>query len=69
MTLGFFHSNGLDFVNGYIFRCSANYKGHFTSDAAEFDRMISSVPERLRYQFIDHGLSYTSLLVDFYKAE
>jgi predicted SAM-dependent methyltransferase len=66
---GIFHSNGLDFVNGYISRCSANYKGRFTSDAAEFDRMISSVPEHLRHQFIDQGFSYTSLLVDFYKAE
>ncbi len=62
---GRFHTGNYDFRNGYIFRCSRNYKGRFTENYTEFEKMIKSTPEHLREQFYRYKISYTSLLVDF----
>ena len=61
---GYFHTTNYDFSNGFIFRCSKNYKGRFTNNVEEYVKMISSVPQHLRQQFFDYGISYTSLIVD-----
>ena len=62
---GFFHISQYDFKNGYISRCSKNYKGRFTDDKDEYQKMIETVPNELKKQFFEKGISYTSLLVDF----
>ncbi len=63
---GVFHMSNYNFENGYISRCSKNYKGRFTNDKEEYEKMIQSVPTHLRKQFETNKISYTSLLVDFY---
>ena len=65
---GVFHTKEFNFENGYISRCSKNYKGRFTDDQKEYNKLINSVPEHLRQQFIDNKISYTSLFVDFIKG-
>lgn len=64
---GIFIANPIDFDQGYISRCSANYRGRFTESTAEMERMLDTVPEHLREQFRERGISYTSLLVDWRK--
>lgn len=64
---GEFVSAEIDFDRGYISRCSANYKGRFTESEEEMRRMIETVPDHLREQFLRRGISYTSLLVDWVK--
>lgn len=63
---GVFHTSDLNFENGYISRCSKNYKGRFTDNDEEYEKMIQSVPRHLRKQFTENNISYTSLLVDLY---
>ncbi len=63
---GIFHTSNYDFKNGYISRCSRNYKGRFTDSEKEYKKMIAGVPTYLRKQFETNKISYTSLLVDFY---
>lgn len=53
--------------NGYVKRSSAYYRGRFTNSKAEYKKMIQAVPVKLRKQFIDKGISYTSLIVDLVK--
>jgi hypothetical protein len=55
---GYFHTTNYDFSNGFIYRCSKNYKGRFTNNVEEYVKMISSVPQHLRQQFFDYGISY-----------
>lgn len=62
---GTFHSVNINYDNGYIQRCSKNYKGRFTNSKDEYMKMINSVPEKLRNQFKEYNISYTSLIVDF----
>ncbi|TQD23849.1 hypothetical protein [Methanolobus vulcani] len=62
---GIFHKNNFDLSDGYISRCSKNYKGLFTENNEEYRKMIESVPENLREQFYKLNISYTSLLADF----
>lgn len=64
---GFFHKKDFTFENGYISRCSKNYKGRFTNNDKEYSKFFNSIPEHLQQQFIDNKISYTSLLVDFIK--
>ena len=61
---GYFHTTDFDFSNGYVFRCSKNYKGRFTNSVDEYIKMLASTPEHLRSQFLIYKISYTSLLVD-----
>ncbi|MDX9696164.1 MAG: hypothetical protein RBT49_10285 [Bacteroidales bacterium] len=61
----FFVGNDFNYENGYISRCSKNYTGRFTKNQDEYKKMIESVPEKLRNQFKEKNISYTSLLVDF----
>lgn len=61
---GIFHSNNLNFKNGYISRCSKNYNGRFKNNEEEYEKMINSTPSELRWQFNKDGLLYSSLLVD-----
>ena len=71
--LEFFDKNGqfittnYNFSNGWISRCSRNYKGRFTNNEKEYKRMIDSVPENKKVQFFKYKISYTSLLIDFIK--
>lgn len=62
---GLFHSKLLDWNNGYISRSSTEYVGRFTNSEDEHKKMLESVPTQLRWQFLDSGISYTSLIVDF----
>ena len=62
---GLFIKNDFDYENGYISRCSYNYKGRFKNNPKEYKKMIDSVPFELKGQFQEHNISYTSLLVDF----
>ena len=62
---GFFHTKSFNYDNGYISRCSKNYKGRFTENKEEYFKMISTVPFGLKEQFEKYNISYTSLLVDF----
>jgi hypothetical protein len=62
---GFFHTKGFNYDNGFISRCSKNYKGRFTENKGEYLKMISTVPVGLKEQFEKYNISYTSLLVDF----
>lgn len=62
---GVFMGGGQSFDNGYISRCSKNYTGRFTTSQEEYNKMINSVPEKLKEQFYRLGISYTSLWVDF----
>ena len=64
---GVFHNEDFNYEAGYISRCAKNYKGRFTEDKKEFDKMINSVPTHLRNQFYDKNISYVSLLVDLIK--
>jgi len=63
---GKFISNNPTFDNGYISRCSKNYKGRFTDNKIEFNKLIESTSEENREQFFLLGISYTSLFCDFY---
>lgn len=62
---GQFKMSNYDFQNGYISRCSKNYKGRFINNKKEYNKMIDTVPENLKDQFSKYKISYTSLLVDF----
>jgi predicted SAM-dependent methyltransferase len=62
---GLFHSKLLDWNNGYISRSSTEYAGRFTYSEDEHKKMFESIPTQLRGQFLDIGISYTSLIVDF----
>jgi predicted SAM-dependent methyltransferase len=64
---GVFVGNPIDFSNGYIARCSVNYRGRFTESESEMRRMLDTVPEHLRDQFRQRNISYMSLLVDWTK--
>lgn len=61
---GKFVCNDYNFDNGYISRCSKNYKGRFTDNIDEYNKMINTVPIGLQEQFIKYNISYISLLVD-----
>ena len=65
---GFFVGNPIGFNKGYIQRCSKNYRGRFTRSEKEMEKMLDSVPVHLRGQFVEQGLSYTSLLCDWIKV-
>lgn len=62
---GAFNSKDFNFDNGYVSRCSKNYKGRFTDSKEEYSKMMESTPENLRSQFDEKHISYTSLFVDF----
>lgn len=61
---GIFHKSEDQVENGYIARSARNYRGRFTTSADEYQHMLRTVPDRLRKQFLDTGMSYTSLIVD-----
>ena len=69
----FFNKNGKffryknDIDNGYIKRSSEHYRGRFTSDRNELKKMISSIPEKIRNDFLKENITYTSLIVDLIK--
>lgn len=53
--------------NGYISRCSINYRGLFTDNKKAYYRLLKTTPVKAREQFNKNNLSYTSLVVDFVK--
>jgi predicted SAM-dependent methyltransferase len=61
---GTFHQNNLNFENGYISRCSKNYKGRFSNSKEELDKFYNSIPEKNLDQIKALGITYTSLLFD-----
>lgn len=63
---GIFYSVEDDWERGYISRSSQNYKGRFTNDIKEMEKMIDSIPASLQSQFVENKISYTSLIVDFF---
>lgn len=64
---GYFHSTKWADRDGYVSRSSKNYKGRFTDDKGEYKKFYDSIPNKLRSQFVDKNMSYTSLFVDFLK--
>lgn len=66
---GCFHSQPVDFGRGHIQRCSKNYRGRFTRSQKEMEKMLETIPQSLRGQFTDRGISYTSLLCDWIKDD
>jgi predicted SAM-dependent methyltransferase len=64
---GLYHSKDWSIDDGYVERSRRYYKGPFTESKEEFNKMISSVPEHLRKQFIDLNIFCTSLIVDAIK--
>ncbi len=64
---GFFHKKEYDEKDGYISRCSKNYKGRFTNSEQELEKFYNSIPEKNLQHIKDLGITYTSLLFDFIK--
>ena len=62
---GFFKYKEEDWSRGYIARSFRNYRGRFTTNKNEYNKMIESTPIELRHQFSELNMSYTSLIVDF----
>jgi predicted SAM-dependent methyltransferase len=65
---GIFHSRDFNMENGYIIRCSVNYKGRFTNDEKEKEKLFNTLPDALKSQFVEKQISYTSLLADFIRT-
>jgi predicted SAM-dependent methyltransferase len=64
---GTFHCLEWKESEGYISRSYKNYRGRFTDDKSEYEKFITSIPVKLRNQFVKSNFTYTSLLVDFIK--
>lgn len=64
---GFFFQQKFNFNNGYISRCSKNYKGRFTNSNEELQKLHDSLPPENLKQFKQLNITYTSLLFDLIK--
>lgn len=62
---GAFHHRSDDWTRGYVSRSLKNYRGRFTSDPGELQKLHDSLPERAKEQFVSMNITYTSLIVDF----
>lgn len=67
--VGVFHAVDFDESDGAIRRCARNNIGLDTANPEIMSRFHASIPEHLRQQFIDRGMSYTSLIADLVKPE
>jgi len=61
---GVFHKVDYSPDNGTIQRCAANNCGLDTANEEVMEKFYSTIPDRLRQQFRDHKISYTSLIAD-----
>lgn len=64
---GFFHKSEYSFENGYVSRCSKNYKGRFTSSEEELGKFYKDMKQEHIQDTKEHGITYTSLLFELRK--
>lgn len=61
---GIFHAAPYDEREGAIRRCASNNLGLDTADPEVMASFYASIPDHLRQQFRDRGMTYTSLIAD-----
>lgn len=68
-SVGRFHHSPYDEMDGYISRSLRRYDGRLTTDSVLKAELFKGVDESSRAQMMELGLTYSSLIIDFFKSD